>query len=70
MRVVAPGVVALDPYPFAEPSFELEVSARRLEDRRYESADDASRAYHDAPVEAISVRVGKYDRAWHAADLW
>ena len=62
LRVTAPGVVALDPYPFSEPSFELELSARRIEDRRYDSAEDAARAYHDAPPETLAVRlVGNVD---------
>ena len=58
LAVTGHGAVAVDPYPFAEPSFDLELSARRLEDRRYESADEAARAYHDAPVETIELRVG------------
>jgi len=57
LQVAEPGVVALDPYPFSEPTFELELPARRLEDRRYDSADEAARAYHDAPAETISVRI-------------
>ncbi len=58
LAVTGRGAVVVDPYPFSEPSFELELSARPLEDRRYESADEAARAYHDAPVETIEVRVG------------
>jgi hypothetical protein len=58
MRITAPGLVAVDPYPFGEAGFELELPARRVEDRRYESADEAARAYHDAPVELITVRIG------------
>ena len=58
MRVTAPGVVALDPYPFSEPSFALELSARRLEDRRYDSAADAARVYHDVSPETIAVQLG------------
>lgn len=55
LRVTEPGVVAVDPYPFSEPRFELEVPARRLEDRRYESPDEVVRAYHDAPVRTMRV---------------
>jgi Protein of unknown function (DUF3891) len=58
LRIPSPGVVTLDPYPFSEPSFELEVSARRVDDRRYESADEAARAYHGAEAQAIRVQVG------------
>jgi hypothetical protein len=58
LRIASPGVVSLDPYPFSQPSFELEVSARRVEDRRYASAEDAARAYHDAAPEALRIQVG------------
>jgi hypothetical protein len=57
LRIPSPGVVSLDPYPFSEPSFELEVSARRVEDRRYASAEDAVRAYGDAQPEAIGITI-------------
>ncbi len=58
LRIPSPGVVSLDPYPFSEPSFELEVSARRVDDRRYASAEDAVRAYHDADPQAIRIQIG------------
>lgn len=58
LRITAPGVVAFDPYPFSEPSFALELSARRIEDRRYDSAEAAARVYHDAQPETIAVQVG------------
>ena len=54
LRIVSPGVVTLDPYPFHEPEFELAVSARRIEARRYASAEEASAAYRgaeDCPIE-------------------
>jgi len=57
LRIPSPGVVSLDPYPFSEPSFELEVSARRLEGRRYTSAEEAASAYHGAEPQAISIQV-------------
>ena len=58
LRVTAPGVAALDPYPFSEPSFAIELAARRLEDRRYDSAADAARVYHDAPPETVTIELG------------
>jgi len=58
LRVTAPGEVALDPYPFSEKSFEIDVSARTVEDRRYRSAQDAATAYHGAHPEPIAVRIG------------
>jgi len=57
LRIPSPGVVSLHPYPFWQPSFELEVSARRVEDRSYDSADDAARAYRDADPEAIRIQI-------------
>jgi Protein of unknown function (DUF3891) len=57
LRIPSPGVVSLDPYPFSEPSFELEVSARRVEDRRYPSAEHAARAYGDAQPETIGITI-------------
>ena len=58
LRVPSPGVVSLDPYPLSEPSLELEVSARRVEDRRYASAEEAASAYHGAESEPIKIQVG------------
>jgi hypothetical protein len=58
LRVTAPGEVALDPYPFSETGFELELSARRLEDRPYRSAEEAASAYHGASAEPIAIRFG------------
>jgi hypothetical protein len=57
LRIPSPGVVSLDPYPFSEPSFELEVSARRVEDRRYASAEHTARAYGDAQPETIGITI-------------
>jgi uncharacterized protein DUF3891 len=58
LRVTAPGRVGLDPYPFSEAGFELELSARRLDDRPYRSAEEAASAYRSAPLESITIRVG------------
>ena len=57
LSVREPGEVVLDPYPFSEPGFEIELSARRIEDRRYDSAEEAARAYHGAEPDATSVRL-------------
>jgi hypothetical protein len=59
MRVTAPGVVTIDPYPFSEAGFELELNLRRIEDRRYASAEEAARAYRDAPPDAIMIVVNE-----------
>ena len=58
VRVTAPGEVVLDPYPFSETSFGIEVCARRLEYRRYGSAEDAASAYHSAQPEPIAIHFG------------
>jgi Protein of unknown function (DUF3891) len=58
LRVIAPGEVVLDPYPFSETSFEIELCARVIEDRRYGSADEAASAYHGAQPESIAIHFG------------
>jgi Protein of unknown function (DUF3891) len=57
LRVTRPAVVTLDPYPFSEPRFEVEADARWMEDRRYASAEESARAYHDAPIETIRIEL-------------
>jgi hypothetical protein len=59
MRVMSPAVVTFDPYPFAEPVRDVALSVRSLEDRRYASAEEAARAYHDAPRRTVSLRLEK-----------
>jgi hypothetical protein len=58
LRVTAPGRVDIDPYPFSEAGFEVEVSSRRIEDLRYRSAEEAASAYHSAQPEPVAIRVG------------
>jgi hypothetical protein len=55
LRLSAPHAVVLDPWPFAEPSFDVSMPARWLEDRRYASAEEAARAYHAAAPEPINI---------------
>jgi hypothetical protein len=58
MRVVAPRTVTVDPYPFADGAgFETELTLRRLDDRRYASAEEAASAFHDAPPESVKIRL-------------
>jgi hypothetical protein len=47
-RVVAPGVVAIDPFPLAAPRIEIEIEARRIEDVRHDSEAAAAAAYREA----------------------
>jgi hypothetical protein len=51
------GTVMLDPYPFGEQRFQLELPARELEDRRYSSAEEAAAAYHGATVRKLRVTI-------------
>jgi Protein of unknown function (DUF3891) len=57
LRVKRPGVLTVDPYPFSEPGFEVDVQARWMEDRRYGSAEESARAYHDAPVDTLRIEI-------------
>ena len=57
LQIIEPGVVTLAPYPFSEPSFELGLSGRRVEDRCYDSAEEVACAYHGAPLETTSVHL-------------
>ena len=51
--VPEPGVAAIDPWPFAEPSFALELPSRTLSSDGPLSEEEAQAAYHEAPVEPI-----------------
>lgn len=50
LDVVAPGLVALDPFPFAPAAVELEVAARTLAAPPLGDADAVVRAYHEAAL--------------------
>jgi hypothetical protein len=55
--VSEPGTVMLDPYPFGEQRFQLELPAREMEDQRYGSAEEAAAAYREAPVRKLRVTI-------------
>ena len=57
LRVTAPRHVQVDPYPFADPSFELPLAVRELEDRPYRSAQDTAQAFHAAPVSQLRIAI-------------
>ena len=57
VTVVEPGVVQVEPYPFAEPEFELLIVVRELEDREYAGPEDASSAYREGAVRELPVTV-------------
>jgi hypothetical protein len=55
MRVIEPGSIALDPYPFAEPRFEVQIPSRWIEDRRYGSAEESADACRAVAPETITI---------------
>ena len=52
LRVAEPGVAAIDPWPFAEPSFAVELPSRRLDGEGL-SEEESRAAYRAAAVEPI-----------------
>jgi hypothetical protein len=48
LRVVEPGLIAVDPYPFSAARLEGSLRARRIDDRRYADAADAAAAIAEA----------------------
>jgi hypothetical protein len=50
--VTEPGVATIDPWPFAPPSFDVELPARVLPEAGL-SQEEATAAYHEAPVEPL-----------------
>ncbi len=57
VAVSEPRAVELDPYPFSDPEFELVITTREIEDRRYTGPDEATAAYNAAPVRELGVTV-------------
>src|SRR2546423_8611138 len=57
LRVIAPWHVQIEPYPFSAAEFDLTVWARELEDREYESAEEAASAFHSATVRQLTIVV-------------
>jgi hypothetical protein len=55
--VTEPFVVRLDPSPLSESELRVTMPLRELDDRPYESADDAARAFHAAPVRELELTV-------------
>ena len=54
VRVVAPDVVLVDPFPLAASGTRVEIAARRLDDVHHDSEEAAAAAYRDAEPTAIS----------------
>ena len=52
---VGGGIVELDPYPLGTPEVDLLIPARDLPDRSYSSAEEASRAFAEAPVRELAL---------------
>jgi Protein of unknown function (DUF3891) len=57
LTVTAPRAVQVEPFPFAEPEFELLIAVRELEDRRYAGPDEAADAFRAAAVRELSVTI-------------
>jgi hypothetical protein len=57
MRVRSPAAVTIDPYPFAGPVRDVALTVRSLEDRRYGTAEEVTRAYRDTPAHTVSLRL-------------
>jgi hypothetical protein len=57
MWVSAPSQITLDPYPLSHSGVELELTVRRIDARRYVSAEEAATAFHSAPLQALTIRL-------------
>jgi hypothetical protein len=55
LTLLEPVRVQLDPYPLREPELVVPLALREIEDRPYDSADDAEQAFHAAPVRELPV---------------
>ncbi len=53
----APGVIRIDPWPFAVPRLNLQIPAKRLPDRRYPSESALADAYAKAKTELLHVQL-------------
>ena len=63
LRVIAPELVLVDPFPLATSGLRFEVQARRMPDERFASVDSAAAAYHDAEVVALGFTLVSPDDA-------
>lgn len=57
IQLVDPGTLVVHPDPFDGAAISFQVAARRLPSRTFASADDAARAFRDAPVEIVEGQV-------------
>ena len=55
VTVAEAGLVLLDPYPLREPVLEFALPVREIDDCPYDSAEDAARAFHAAPVRHVEL---------------
>lgn len=55
LKVKEPGVVTIDPYPFAEPEFSLALQAIAVPDQDYASPADVVRAWENATPREVGV---------------
>ena len=57
MKPVGERAVAFDPYPFDEPELRVQLSCKRLPNRRYTSTAEFREAYFKAPNELLEYRI-------------
>jgi uncharacterized protein DUF3891 len=63
LRVVAPDVVLVDPFPLTTSGVQFEVQARRMPDERFPTVDSAAAAYHDAEIVGLALTLISPDDA-------
>jgi Protein of unknown function (DUF3891) len=59
VQPIGPGSITLDPYPFRPPELQLAVPVRELEDRPYESAEEAAEAFHAAEPREMGLTLSR-----------
>ena len=57
VRAIAPRHFVLDPYPFPQASLTFQFPARHVKGKTYSEAPELQRAFHQAPLETLSVTV-------------
>jgi hypothetical protein len=57
VRAIAPRHFALDPYPFPQASLTFQFPARHVKGKIFSDAADLQHAFHQAPLETLSVTV-------------
>jgi hypothetical protein len=61
LRVAAPGVVTVEPYPFASATFDVTLTVRQMDADPTRDDDAAAAAYRDALVQEVAVTISRND---------